>query len=115
MEGGLWRLVYARALGRCVYRREALHIDFDQAVTWITTGELLWTPPQMFEHIGAATSIDTVQHEYALITALLQSPVGHRMSQGGVRTRLESRLNEDRNWLARRAPSSSSDDKPDAD
>jgi hypothetical protein len=103
MEGGLWRLVYAKALGRCVLRREAVHIEFDHAVTLIEAGKLLWTPPEDFECLDVSTSTDAVQQEHALLCAFLRSPAGRRISHWGMRTRLETRLNDDRAWLARRA------------
>jgi hypothetical protein len=113
IEGGLWRLVYAAAWGQCVLRREALHIDFDHAVALITAGELLWTPPDSFEHLGVGTSLDTVQQEHALLGAFLRSPAGRGIAGWELRTRLESRLNDDRAWLARRALALDDADEPD--
>jgi hypothetical protein len=103
VDGALCRLVYDQPLGRCVLRREAAHIDFDHAVTLITAGELLWTPPARFERFDAGTSADAVRQEQALLCAFLRSPAGRRISHREMRTRLETRLNDDRAWLVRRA------------
>jgi hypothetical protein len=103
IEGGLWRLVYAFALGRCVYRREAPHIELDHAIKLIADGELLWTPPATFERFDAGTPLDEVRTEHALLWAFLRSPAARRITHRGMRTRLEERLSDDRAWLARRA------------
>ena len=103
IDGALWRLVYAPEMGQCVLRREALHIDFNHAVTLIAAGELLWTPPQNFERLGSNTSVDAVEQEHALLCAFLRSPAGRRITRWEVRTRLETRLNDDQAWLTRRA------------
>jgi hypothetical protein len=102
IDEGVWRLVWAPALGRCVYRREAPEIDFGHAVTLIASGELLWAPPEDFDRLVAETSLEAVQREHTLLSAFLRSPAGHRITQWRARRRLELRLNDARAWLARR-------------
>lgn len=102
LEGAPWRLVYAPALGRCVYRREALHIDFDRAIALITGGTLLWNPPDAFERLDEGASLESVRREQALLDALLRSPVGQRLDQA-MHSRLAVRLRNDACWLLRHA------------
>jgi hypothetical protein len=104
IDEGLWRLVYAHALGQCVLRREAVYIEFGRAVMLIEAGELLWTPPERFEGLGDDSSFEAVRREHALLSAFLNSPAGRRLTRWQMRTRLETRLNDDRAWLARYAP-----------
>jgi hypothetical protein len=100
LEGAPWRLVYASALGRCVYRREALHMDFNHAVELIAEGALLWTPPDDFERLDEGASLQSVRREQALLNAFLRSPVGHRIDNA-MHSRLAVRLGHDGSWLLR--------------
>ena len=100
LEGAPWRLVYAQALGHCVYRREALHIDFNHAVELIAAGKLLWNPPDDFERLDEGASSQDVWREQALLNAFLRSPVGHRIDHA-MHSRLAVRLGNDGSWLLR--------------
>jgi len=111
-DGALYRLVYSSPLGRCVLRREVVDIQFYHVVTLITSGEVLWSPPETFDRLDANASIDAVRAEHALLCAFLRSPVGHRLTHKGVRSRLETRLNADRAWLVRHAFSRRDADEP---
>jgi hypothetical protein len=101
-DGAIGRLVWDRPLGRCVLRREAIHLDFEQAITLIGSGELLWLPPESFEPLDVDSSPDDVQQEDALLYAFLRSPLGLGVSWR-TRRRLVTRLNDIRAWLAHRA------------
>jgi hypothetical protein len=103
MNGGAWRLVWARALGHCVLQREIKHIEFSDAVEMIASGELLWVPPEHFEHLDGDTPFDEVQREHVLLCAFLCSPAGQRVSQWTLRQRIELRTRDDRDWLASRS------------
>jgi hypothetical protein len=113
IDGAIWRLVYTRALGRCVLRQEALHIAFDHAVTLIAAGELLWNPPEDFDRLGSDTSLDAVQQEQVLLCAFLRSPAARRISHTGMRARLEERIIDVQAWLAHRALTGGDADKSD--
>jgi hypothetical protein len=102
VDGSLCRLVYSRPLGRCVLQQEVSHIAFDYALTLITSGELLWTPPDVFERPSSDTPLETVQRECALLSAYLRSPSGHRIASWKRRRWFQSRLEEMRDWTARR-------------
>jgi hypothetical protein len=102
VEEGLWRLVWANTLGRCVLRREVTHIELDDAVEKIAFGEVLWVPPDRFEPLSAETPIDAVQREHLLLRAYLRSPAGERMRRWTMRRRLEVRSSDTKDWLARR-------------
>jgi hypothetical protein len=102
VDGGLWRLVWANTLGRCVLRREVVHIAFDDALAMIARGEVLWAPPERFEPLGADTSVDAVHREHLLLRALLRSPAGQRIARWTTRRRLELRTSDTQDWLARR-------------
>jgi hypothetical protein len=102
VEEGLWRLVWANTLGRCVLRREVVHIDLVDAATKIASGEVLWVPPDSFEPLDADTSVDAVQREHLLLRAFLRSPAGQRITKWTARRRLELRSTDTRDWLARR-------------
>jgi hypothetical protein len=112
VHGAIGRLVWDWPLGRCVLRREAIHLDFNQAITLIAAGELLWSPPDSFESLDEDSSPEDVQQEDALLYAFLRSPLGLRVSWR-MRRRLAARLNDDRAWLARRALTSGDSDEPD--
>lgn len=99
-EGGIWRLVWANALGCCVLRREVVRIPFADAITMIARGELLWAPPDRFERLGTGTSFDAVKREHLLLCAFLRSPAGQRITRWSMRRRLELRTNDARDWLA---------------
>lgn len=107
LEGAPWRLVYAPALGRCIYRREALHLDFNHAVELIAGGKLLWNPPDDFERLDEGASPEHVWREQALLNAFLRSPVGHSIDHA-MQSRLAVRLGNDGSWLLRH-PSSRAD------
>jgi hypothetical protein len=100
VEGGIWRLVWANALGSCVLRREVVRISFTDAVTMIAHGELLWAPPERFEQLGADTPFDAMKREHLLLCAFLSSPAGQRMTKWTTRRRLELRTSDDQDWLA---------------
>jgi hypothetical protein len=102
-EDGVWRLVWANALGRCVLRRERPHIDLADAVLLIAQGEMLWAPPDRFDRLSATTPLDAVQREHLLLIAFLRSPAGRRLSRWSMRRRLELRVGDDRDWLATHA------------
>ena len=102
VDGALCRLVYSSLLGRCVLRQEASHIEFEHAVSLIAAGELLWNPPDEFERLTADTPLEAVQQEHGLLCAFLRSPAGHRIMSWKSRRWIESRINEDRDWAARR-------------
>jgi hypothetical protein len=102
-EEGIWRLVWANGVGRCVLRREKPRIGFADAVLLVARGELLWAPPDRFERLGAGTSVDAVQREHILLSAFLRSPAGQRITQWTMRRRLELRVGDDRDWLATQA------------
>ncbi|HEY2067084.1 MAG TPA: hypothetical protein VGG84_14105 [Gemmatimonadaceae bacterium] len=101
-EEGVWRLVWANALGRCVLRRERARIEFADAVVMIARGELLWSPPERFERLSSRMPLDTVQREHILLSAFLRSPAGQRITRWTMRRRLELRANDARDWLASR-------------
>jgi hypothetical protein len=88
-EEGVWRLVWANALGRCVFRREAAHIEFVEAVLSIARGDLLWVPPDALLRLDAAASPEVVQHHQILLSAYLRSPAGQRITRWTVRRRLD--------------------------
>ena len=102
VEEGLWRLVWANSLGRCVLRREVVHIGLMDVVGKIATGEVLWAPPQNFEPLDDDTPIDMVQPEHLLLRAFLASPAGQRIATWSMRRRLQSRIRDTEEWLARR-------------
>jgi hypothetical protein len=99
-EEGVWRLVWANALGRCVLRRERAQVEFADAVVMIARGELLWVPPDRFERLGNRTPVDAVQREHILLSAFLRSPAGQRITRWTMRRRLELRASDARDWLA---------------
>ena len=103
MEDGLWRLVWANTLGRCVLRREVVHIDVDEAAVKIASGEVLWVPPQHFAALGTDTPVDAVRREHLLLNAFLCSPAAEGIKKWMVRRRLQARTSDTRDWLARRA------------
>jgi hypothetical protein len=109
MEGAPWRLVYAQSLGRCVFRREANHLDIAYAMKLIATGDLLWGPPDDFERLDDDMAPESVQLEHGLLCAFLRSPVGQGVDRW-TQTRLQGRLSDDRDWLARHAVSSGDPD-----
>jgi hypothetical protein len=113
IDGALFRLMYDAPLGRCVLRREAPHIEFDHAVSLIAAGELLWNPPDEFDRLDADTSLEAVQQEHALLCAFLRSPAGNRVTSWKARRWIESRINEDRDWAARRMIARGDVDEPD--
>jgi len=102
LDRGLWRLVYAPALGHCVYRRESQYFDLDGAARLIVEGALLWSPPERFAYLAPSTSVAEVQEEHALLRAFLRSPFGHRLDRDG-RARLQDRITDDRAWLLLKA------------
>ena len=102
-EGGVWRLVWANALGRCVLRREQPNIELADAVLLIARGEVLWAPPDDFDRLSAATPADAVERERLLLIAFLRSPAGRRLSRWSVRRRLELRVSDAQDWLATHA------------
>jgi hypothetical protein len=99
-EEGIWRLVWANALGRCVMRRETARVEFVEAVLMIARGELLWPLPDMLPRLEAGTAPDMVQRERILISAFLRSPAGQRITRWTVRRRLELWSRDARDWLA---------------
>jgi hypothetical protein len=101
IDGSSCRLVFSRSLGRCVLIREST-IGFDHAVSLIAAGELLWNPPLSFETLSPETRLEKLDHEYALLTALLESPTGRRISSWKIRRWLELRRKENRDWAAQR-------------
>jgi hypothetical protein len=103
VDDGVWRLVWANALGDCVLRREKAHLDVVDAVTMIAHGELLWAPPERFEPLAADTPVDEVRREYILLRAFLRSPAGQRLTRWTMRLRLELRTSADQDWLTNRA------------
>lgn len=103
IDGAISRLVYDNELGRCVLRQEAQHLELDHALTLIAAGELLWNPPDSFEHLDVTTSLDAVRQEQDMLCAFLRSPAGRRLSHWGMRTRLEERITDVQAWLAQRA------------
>jgi hypothetical protein len=100
VEEGVWRLVWANALGRCVLRREEPHIEFVDAVLMIARGELLWPIPDALPRLEPGTAPDVVQRERILIGAFLGSPAGQRIARWAVRRRLELWSRTAREWLA---------------
>ena len=102
VDDGTWRLIWTKAIGRCVLRRESIHIPFFDAVTKIGKGELLWTPPDRFQPLDGDSSVDAVQREVILLDAFLRSPTGQRMTRWTERQRLELRAGDLRDWLASR-------------
>jgi hypothetical protein len=102
-EGGIWRLVWANALGRCVLHRERGQIAFSAAVSMIASGELLWAPPERFERLAAGTRPDDVHREHLLVSAFLRSPAGKHIKRWTARRRLELRASELWHWLTMRA------------
>jgi hypothetical protein len=102
VEEGLWRLVWANTLGRCVLRREVVHVALAEAVAMIARGDVLWVPPERFEPLDADTSVDAVQREHLLLRAFLDSPAGQRITRWTMRRRLELRTSDTQDWLARR-------------
>jgi hypothetical protein len=102
VEEGLWRLVWANSLGRCVLRREVVHIGLMDVVGKIATGEVLWAPPRNFEPLDDDTPIDMVQPEHLLLRAFVASPAGQRIATWSMRRRLQSRIRDTEEWLARR-------------
>ncbi len=102
IDGSVCRLVYAAPLGRCVLRPEVRHIGFDHAVSLIASGDLLWNPPDEFERLDSDTPLEAVQQECALLSAFLRSPAGHRITSWKTRRWLERRLQDGRDWAARR-------------
>ena len=111
-EEGAWRLVWANALGRCVLRREKARMEFADAVVMIARGELLWSPPDRFEHLSSRTPLEVVQREHILLSAFLRSPAAQRISRWTMRRRLELRANDTREWLASHTLVSGDADEP---
>jgi hypothetical protein len=102
INGSLCRLVFSRYEGRCAFRREAPYIPFAHAVRLIGTGELLWGPPDRFDQLDDDRGHYVVRREGELLRAFLRSPVGRRLSNRAMRTRVEARLGEVEAWLVRR-------------
>jgi hypothetical protein len=102
VEEGLWRLVWANSLGRCVLRREVVHIELVDIVARIAAGEVLWAPPEHFDPLNDDTPIDVVQREHLLLRAFLCSPAGQRITRWTMRRRLELRSSDTQDWLERR-------------
>jgi hypothetical protein len=102
VEGGLWRLVWANSLSRCVLRREVVHIELMDAVAKIASGEVLWVPPDHFEPLDADTPVDAVHREHLLLRAFLRSPAGQRIAKWSTHRRLQKRSSDTQDWLARR-------------
>jgi hypothetical protein len=111
VDEGTWRLVWANALGRCVLRRERVHLAFFDAATMIARGELLWSPPDHFAALDADSPLDAVQRELVLLDAFLRSPAGRRLTRWTQRQRLELRAGADRDWLASRTLSRDDGDR----
>jgi hypothetical protein len=103
INGGLWRLVFEKSVGRFVMRRLDETIRFEDALLQIAVGELLWEPPQATEPLRADTPIETVQQQVSLILAFRQSPAGNDLTDWALRARLDERLADCRMWLTRRA------------
>lgn len=103
LHGGVWRLVWVSALGRCVLRREEPRIEFVQAVLRIARGDLLWPAPDAFPRLEAGTAPRTVQRERKIIGAFLRSPVGQRITRWAVRRRMELWNRDAGEWLASHA------------
>jgi hypothetical protein len=102
VDGGAWRLVWASALGRCELRREIPHVEFEQAEAMIVRGDLLWALPAHFERLDAGAALDKVYEEQVLVSAFLRSPAGQRLTQWTMRQRLDLRLREIAEWVAKR-------------
>jgi hypothetical protein len=100
VEDGIWRLVWANALGCCVLRRETTRIEFVDAVLMIARGELLWAPPDPLPRLDVDSVPDVVQREHILLGAFLCSPAAQRITRWTVRRRLELWTREARQWLA---------------
>jgi hypothetical protein len=101
-EEGIWRLVWADALGRCVLRRETARLEFVEAVVMIARGELLWAPPDPLPRLDAGAAPDVVQRSQILFSAFLHSPAGQRITRWTVRQRLDLWTRKAREWLASR-------------
>jgi hypothetical protein len=99
-EEGIWRLVWANALGRCVLRRERARLEFVEAVVMIARGELLWAPPDPLPRLDAGAAPDVVQRAHILFSAFLHSPAGQRITHWTVRQRLDLWTRKAREWLA---------------
>lgn len=115
IDGSVCRLVYSRHEGRCVLRQEAPFVTFDRAVTLISTGELLWGPPDHFDRLDDDTGRDGVRRECVLLRAFLRSPSGRRLSHWAMRARVETRLRTVDAWLVRGALSGGAGDALDDD
>jgi hypothetical protein len=103
INGGLWRLVLEKSIGRFVMRRLDETIRFEDALLQIATGELLWEPPHATEPLRPDTPIEWVQQQVSLILAFRQSPAGNDLTDWALRARLDERLADCRMWLTRRA------------
>jgi hypothetical protein len=103
INGGLWRLVFEKSVGRFVMRRLDTTIAFEKALEQIASGELLWEPPQASEPLRAETPIEWVQQQVSLILAFRKSPAGNDLNDWALRARLDERLADCRMWLTRRA------------
>jgi hypothetical protein len=99
-DGGISRLVWDNALGRCVLQREAAHVDLIEAALMISRGELLWAVPEVRPRLEAGTPVDVVQRESILLTAFLRSPAGRRIPKWSAQRRLELWCRAANEWLA---------------
>jgi hypothetical protein len=108
-NGSLCRLVFSRHEGRCVFRPEAPHVAFDDAVRLISAGELLWGPPDRFDQLDDDRGHYAVRRECELLRAFLRSPAWRRLSDPAGRARVEARLRDIDAWLVRRALASGAD------
>jgi hypothetical protein len=99
-EDGIWRLVWANALGRCVLRRERARVDFAEAVLMIARGNLLWArADEALPRLEDGTPPDVVRREQLLLGAFLRSPAGRRIARWSMRRSLELWIRDARSWL----------------
>jgi hypothetical protein len=103
IDGAVWRYLYNKGIRRFALKRVEPEIAFERALELISTGELLWNPPERFEKLGPDASMESVQQRVAILEAFRRSPACIDSTDWAMRARVDAQLTESRNWLTRRA------------
>jgi hypothetical protein len=115
VNGSICRLIFSREEGRCVFRQEAPFMGFEHAMTLISSGALLWGPPDRFDGLDDDRGHYAIRRECELLRAFLRSPAGRHLSSWALRARVEARLRDLDAWLVRGALSRDAADALDED
>jgi hypothetical protein len=103
IDGAVWRYLYNKSIRRFALKRVDPDIPFERALELISSGELLWNPPERFEKLGPDVSMERVQQRVAILEAFRRSSACVDSTDWEMRARVDAQLAESRNWLTRRA------------